>query len=70
MEILSQNLKLLRESRNYSQSAVAGIIFVTPAAYCHYEKGRHEPSLDALKRLSRLYNVTLDSLVNEPMQKS
>lgn len=70
MEILSQNLRKLREQRNWSQKSVAATIYVTPAAYCHYERGRHEPSLSAIRRLATLYGVTIDSLVNTPIELS
>lgn len=67
MEILSQNLRTLRKAKNWSQQAVARQLYLTPAAYCHYEKGRIEPSLSTLRRLSSIYGVTLDELVNTPV---
>jgi transcriptional regulator with XRE-family HTH domain len=70
MEILSQNLRTLRKAKNWSQQAVADEVYISPVSLSHYENGRHEPSIDALRRLSRLYGVTLDDLVNAPIQKT
>ena len=55
----------LREKNNLSQQQVAEKLNMSQRAYAHYEKGEHEPSIEALVTLSNLYNVSVDVLVGK-----
>ena len=61
--MLNERLKQAREEKGISQVEAARAIGVSQAAYCYYEQGLRDPSLENIKRLSRLYNVSLDWLV-------
>lgn len=56
-------LKELRENHNLTQQQVAEAINKSMQAYSHYELGRREPDIETLKKLSDLYNVSVDYLL-------
>lgn len=60
---LCENLKLLRMERNLTQADVASVLSITPEAYTQYEKGRRQPNLENLTRLSKFFMVTTDYLL-------
>lgn len=56
-------LKQLRSKIGVEQKDIAEYLGVTNSAYGHYEKGRREPSLDVLVKLSKYFNVSIDYLI-------
>lgn len=63
MSELRNRLKELRINRGLQQKEIADKIGVSPASYSLYERGEREPSIATLKNLAYLFNVTLDSLL-------
>lgn len=64
MEIeLTQNLKGLRKANGYTLEAVAEKLGVSRQAVAKWERGDTVPDLANCVALARLYDVTLDSLV-------
>ena len=61
--ILSLRLKLLRVASGMRQEEVADMLGIGRSAYTYYELSRSRPDYDALIRLAKLYNVTIDYLV-------
>ena len=62
-------LKELRENRNLTQAELAKLLKVSPSAIGMYEQGRRDPDSSTLKKLSVLFNVTVDYLLdNQPPQ--
>ena len=59
---------LLRDLREYSlgvsQSEIAGMLHIDRSTYSNYELGKTEPSIANLKRLSEIFGVSCDELVN------
>jgi len=53
----------LRKGLGWPQKEVAQILGVSPQTYNGYEKGRNEPPIEMLVRLSFLYNVPIDMIV-------
>jgi len=56
-------LKNLREEKGLSQADVATILGITRAAYAHYEQNIREPSIEIIKKLCQVYNVSADELL-------
>lgn len=56
-------LKLYRKKYNYTQTALADQLHVSPQAISKWETGDSLPSIDNLLALSDLYNISLDELV-------
>ena len=56
-------LRELRKSKKLSQKEVAGRLNIPATTYNTYESGRTEPPIEILVRLSYLYNVPVDIIV-------
>ena len=57
-------LKRFREVRGLTQREQAASIGMTPQQLSDIEAGRRDPRLSTLKRLAKLYGVTLAELVD------
>lgn len=62
-EIRSERLKGLREDRDLLQKDIAKFLDVTQVAYSCYEIGRRQIPLDALVKLAKYYNVSVDYIL-------
>ena len=56
-------LRELRKAKGYQQKEIAGLLGITPQTYNGYEKGRNEPPIEVLVRISYLFDTPLDILV-------
>jgi transcriptional regulator with XRE-family HTH domain len=56
-------IKLIQENR-YSQSLLAKILGISRQAYIKYELGEVEPSVEIVRKLSKIYNVSYDVLID------
>ena len=61
--IIREQLKYYRESRNYSQQTVADYLQISRSAYTNYEIGCRVPDIFTLDRLARLYSVAIESFL-------
>ena len=75
--LLSKAIKTLRIREGWTQLELALRVGVTPKMISFYELGQRNPSAYALKKLSKVFGVPLDKVVNEdetkkrqPMQHS
>lgn len=62
-QLIAESMILFRTSNNLQMKEVAELIGITPQAYGAYERGRNEPPTEVLVRLSMLYDVSIDVLV-------
>ena len=67
---LMNNLRVLRENSGRTQKDLAKILSFSRQAYSNYETGKRTPDLDALMRLSALYGITLDQLINQDLSRA
>ena len=58
----------LRQKHGFSQQALADQVFVTRQAVSRWESGETVPGPDTLKLLSRLFNVSINTLLGSPRQ--
>ncbi len=56
-------IKAFRETHGLQKKEVAELIDIKPQTYGAYESGRNETPIEVLVRLSMLYNVPVDILV-------
>ena len=61
--MFSENLKILRSNSNLSQKELAKRIDLSSNIICEYEKGRSQPNIDTLIKLSKIFNCTVDYLI-------
>lgn len=62
---LSEKIEKLRTDNGLSQQDLAEKVFVSRQAVQKWEKGKSQPSIDVLKLLSKLFNVTVDYLITD-----
>ena len=60
---LGENLQKLRKASGLSQDEVARKLYLSRQSVSKWENGQAEPGVENLKKLSRLYGVTIDELV-------
>lgn len=64
-QIVAQTIQELRKAKKLTQKDVAEAIGVKLPTYSTYETGRSEPPIEILVRLSYLFNVPIDVLVQK-----
>ena len=62
--MINMNLKNLRNHHRLTQEDVAEHLQVSRQAVAKWEKGESMPDIENCIALAKLYNVTLDNLVN------
>lgn len=62
---LNEKIEKLRIDNGLSQQDLADKVFVSRQAVQKWEKGKSQPSIDVLKLLSKLFNVTVDYLITD-----
>ena len=60
-----EKLKKLRNERQLTQDELAEKIFVTRTAISKWETDKGYPSIDSLKQLSNLFEVSIDDLISD-----
>ena len=63
-KIFCKNLKDTRKACSMTQKQVAVKLGVVESCYANWEQGRTEPSIESLRALCRIFNVTADDLIN------
>lgn len=58
----SNRLKELRTEEGFTQRELAMQLGLTPNSICEWEKGRCEPGIEQLKKLSALFECSIDYL--------
>ena len=56
-------LKAARQQMGYTQAKIAEELGIAISTYCHYEGGKRLPDVDTLRRISKLLNVSCDTLL-------
>ena len=59
-----ENLKSARKYCNLTQKQVACKLGVVESCYANWEQGRTEPSIEMLRCLSKIFNISIDELLN------
>lgn len=57
---LSQKLQQLRKQKGYTQEDLAKKLFVSRTAISKWESGRGYPSIESLKAIAKVFDVTVD----------
>ncbi len=61
---LAKNIKTIREKQNLMQKQVAIHIGVDKSTYSKIEKGLREVTVTELDKMSRLFNLSVDEIIN------
>jgi transcriptional regulator with XRE-family HTH domain len=66
--MVAEMIKELRKSKGYQQKEIAEMLCISPQTYNGYETGRNEPPIEVLVRISYLYEIPIDILVQRDRQ--
>lgn len=61
--MLGDRLKKLRNDHNWTQEDVARKLELSRGTYAHYEINKRQPDYDTLKKLSEIFDVSIDYLI-------
>ena len=61
---LGKRLKFFREQAKLNQKEAAELIGVKSYQLANYETNRSEPNINTLKKMSKVYQVSIDGLVD------
>ena len=59
---VTTHLREVRKSKGLTQKEVAEAILISKDSLSRYERGEQDPRLDIAIRLSKYYNVSMESL--------
>lgn len=59
-----QNLKEARKNVGYTQKEVAEQLNVVESCYANWEQGRTEPNVEMLRKLGKIFKISIDDLIN------
>ena len=58
----------LRQENRYSQSLLSNVLGISRQAYIKYESGEVEPSVEIVRKLSKIYKVPYSVLIDNDLQ--
>ena len=61
------NLKIARQSAGLTQKQVSLQLNVVESCYANWEQGRTEPNIDMLRKLGKIFNISLEDLINDEL---
>ena len=62
---LSDKIKIIRKARGYSQEELGDKVGVSRQTVSEWEKGKFDPTLDSIRCLAQVLEVSFDTLLNE-----
>lgn len=69
-EKFNENLRKARREKRLTQQQVADLFGVAKSTYCQYETGASEPNIVRLKKLAKILETNIDSLLGiEPPEQ-
>ncbi|RFA32952.1 hypothetical protein CAI16_16410 [Virgibacillus dokdonensis] len=63
MYSFSERLTDVRVENGYGQKDIAEKLNITTSAYGYYEQGKNEPSIETMRTLAKLFDVSTDYLL-------
>lgn len=64
MEVFGENLRLVRQSRGFSQENVAEQLGMSASGYAKIERGESDIPLSRLEELAKVFEMTVPQLVS------
>lgn len=68
--MVGENIKKIRNQKGFTQAALAEKLFVTAQAVSRWENGEVEPSISTIKEIARIFEVSIDDLLDNPQPKA
>jgi transcriptional regulator with XRE-family HTH domain len=64
MRHIGKNIKRIREEKGLTQQSIADLIAMHRSNYSRVETGDRDLSIDAIGKIAKYFNMTIDQLVN------
>lgn len=64
---MKETLKKLRTENRYSQDLLAKILGISRLSYMKYESGEVEPSVEIVRKLAKIYEVSYKTLIDNEL---
>ena len=68
--ILGCRIRSLREDNGFTQKELSLMIGLTPKMISFYENNQRTPPIDVLAKIAKIFNVTVDYLIGEPLSNT
>lgn len=65
MSLLRENIKTMREARRITQDDLGEVLGISGKTISSWEKGRSEPKIDMIEKLSSFFNCSSSKLLGE-----
>ena len=62
-----RKLKVIRLQNKLRQHQIADVLGISRSSYCSYEIGRRDVDLETVLKLSRFYNISVDTLLENDL---
>ncbi len=66
MRDIGKNIKLIRQSKEMTQEALADALYVTRQTVSNYENGRSRPDLDMLLKIAEILETDINTIIYGP----
>ena len=70
MNTIGVNIRLYREKNSLTQKAIADYLNISRELISYYETGERTPQLEVLTKLSDLFGIDLEDLLEESEEKT
>lgn len=67
--MIGEKIKALRNENKMTQKDLANKLFVTSQAVSRWENGEVEPSISTITELAKIFNITVDDLINSGIEE-
>ncbi len=67
---LSEKINIIRKARRYTQEEMGDLIGVSRQTVSDWENGKFEPTLDSVRAIAEVLNVSYDTLLNDKVDLS
>lgn len=64
MQHIGKNIKKIREEKGLTQQAIADLIAMHRSNYSRVETGDRDLSIEAIGKIAKFFNMSIDDLVN------
>lgn len=64
MQHIGKNIKRIREEKGLTQQSIADLIAMHRSNYSRVETGDRDLSIEAIGKIAKYFNITIDQLVN------
>lgn len=65
----SEQLKIYRKKKNYTQQQIAEMLGLTKSTYSLYESGKVEPNVDRIRKLANILGTSSDILLETDFEE-